>query len=86
MDLMNLMVPITEARGRLFELVRQAADREVILGRYGRPVAVLLSPGRYEMLLEELEDLADRLSVYESEHSPEDLRIEWGKAKAELGL
>jgi antitoxin StbD len=83
---MDRMVPITEAKGRLSELVREAEDHEVLLMRHSRVAAVLLSAARYEALLEELEDARDALSVYESRDSEPGLRIPWEKAKIEVGM
>lgn len=80
---MQAMYPLSEAKARLSELVREAAEREVVLLRHSRVAAVLISPQRYEALLEEIEDLKDRLSVYEAQP---DLSMPWEKAKAELGL
>jgi antitoxin StbD len=74
------MVPITEAKTRLSELVRDASDEDVLLLRHGRPAAVLVSAERHEALLDEIEDLRDRLSIYERER----LTVDWEQAKAEL--
>ena len=74
------MIPISEAKARLSELVRDAEDDDVLLLRHGRPVAVILSAHRHDALLDELEDLRDRLSVHEREH----LTVDWEQAKAEL--
>ena len=79
---MSNLVPITEARARLSQLVRDTADADVVLMNHGRPAAILISPARYECLLEELEDLRDRLSVYEREHVTTPL----SKLVAELGI
>lgn len=77
----NLM-PISEAKGRLAELVRDADDDDVLLLRHGRPAAVLMSARRHEALLEEIEDLRDRLSI----HEREGLTMGLDKVAAELGL
>ncbi|MPZ89852.1 MAG: type II toxin-antitoxin system prevent-host-death family antitoxin [Nitriliruptorales bacterium] len=78
------MVPVSDAKGRLSALVREAEDADVLLMRYGRPAAVLVGVDRYEGMLEEHEDALDRLSIYESADS--DARIPWEKLKIELGL
>ncbi|WP_193625190.1 type II toxin-antitoxin system Phd/YefM family antitoxin [Mycobacterium tuberculosis] len=62
------LVPISEARAHLSRLVRESADDDVVLMNHGRPAAILISAERYESLMEELEDLRDRLSVHEREH------------------
>ena len=61
-------IAISDAAARLAELVRQARDREdvvVLLADDSAPAAVLVSAERYGALLEEVEDLKDRLSVHE---------------------
>jgi antitoxin StbD len=79
---MSQLVPISEARARLSQLVRQASDGEVVLMNHGRPAAVMISAERYDSLLEELEDLRDRLSVHEREH----VTMPFDKFVAELGI
>ena len=83
---MEVFVQLTEARNRFSEIVRQAQERAVWILRHGHAAAVIVSPKHYEALLDEIEDLRDKLSVYESEVADEDLRIPWEKAKIELGL
>jgi prevent-host-death family protein len=46
------LVPLSEAKTRLHELVRGLGDRGVVIVRHGRPVAVLLGFRRYRDLLE----------------------------------
>ena len=50
---------VSEARERLSEAVETAHTEAVFLERYGRPAAVLVSPERYEVLIEALEDAED---------------------------
>ena len=76
------IVPVSEARVRLSELVRDAEDHDVTLLRHGRPAAVLLSAARYEALLERLEDAEDRLAV----HERDGITMTYDKLQAELGL
>lgn len=83
---MSELYTITEAKAKLPEIVRRSADQAVTVLRHGRPVAVVIGYARYEALLERLEDLDDRLSVYESRESDSDLRIGHDKVVAELGL
>jgi prevent-host-death family protein len=79
---MSQLVPISEARARLSKLVREAADQDVVLMNHGRPAGILISPERYESLLDELEDLRDRLSVYERER----VTMPLSKLAIELGI
>lgn len=65
---MSITVPITEARARLSQLVREATNADIVVMNHGQPAAVLISVARYQSLLKEMEDLRDRLSVHEREH------------------
>lgn len=76
------LVPISEAKDRLSELVRDSADENVILMRHGHPTAVLVSTEYLQSLLDDLEDAEDRLSIYEREHDA----IPWEQARKELAL
>jgi antitoxin StbD len=67
---MDRIVPISEAKNHLSELVREAAERDVMLLRHGRVTAVLVGAERYEALVEDYEDALDRLSVYETADEP----------------
>ena len=82
----NDLVTITDAKAKLAEVVRRAEEHDVTLLRHGRPTAVIIGYTRFEELLDRLEDLDDRISVYESQDSEPDLRIPHGKVIAELGL
>lgn len=76
------MIPISKAKARLSELVRRASDEDVWLMNHSTPAAVLISVERYDDLLEELEDLRDRISV----HERSGVTISADKLMAELGL
>ena len=78
------IVPITEAKAKLPELVRLAGDNVVtVLLRHGHPAALLIGVDHYDALLEEIEDLKDRLSVYQAREHPDDV-IDWDRAVVEL--
>ena len=82
----TMLVTVTEAKARLGELIREATEEDVVVVRHGHPAAVLVGAERYDALLEELEDLKDRLSVYESAQSEPGLRVGFEKMAAELGV
>jgi prevent-host-death family protein len=82
----TMLVTVTEAKARLGELLREAAEEDVVVVRHGHAAAVLVGAERYDALLEELEDLKDRLSVYESVGTEPSLRVGFDKMAAELGL
>ena len=58
-------VPITEAKNRLLDLARevQRDDDVIFITRNGVPAAILLSPARFEGLLETLEMLGDARTI-----------------------
>lgn len=78
-------VPVSEAKARLTDLVRRSEGEDVVLTRHGRPAAVLMSTERHARLMEQLDDLEDQLSAYESERD-DDVAVPWEKLRAELGL
>jgi len=79
---MQKMIPISEAKPRLAEIVRDSGSDDVVLTKHGHPVAVVMSVMRHDELLERIEDMADRLSVYERDG----LTMGYSKLSAELGL
>ncbi|NYG56689.1 type II toxin-antitoxin system prevent-host-death family antitoxin [Nocardioides perillae] len=76
--------PVSAARDQLPAVLEQAATEAVTLLRHGRPVAVVLSPARYEALLEAEEELDDVAAFDEAlaETSP---TIPWEQVRADLG-
>jgi antitoxin YefM len=61
MPTIDQYVPITKAKDHLLDLARDVErdDNVVAITRNGVPAAILLSPARYEGLLETLEILGD---------------------------
>jgi antitoxin Phd len=77
-------IAISEARERLSEVVELAGGEAVFLERYGRPAAVLLSPERYEELMEVFEDAQD-VAGFDASMAEEGANIPWEQVKADLG-
>jgi antitoxin StbD len=77
-----MMIAISKAKAKLSELVRQAADENIVLMNHSTPAAIIIGAERHEAMLEEMEDLRDRLSVYERTG----VTIDADKLWAELGL
>jgi len=75
---------ISTARDSLPAAVELAQSETVFLERYGRPAAVLLSPERYEQLMEASEDAAD-IAAFDAAMDEEGPDIPWEQAKADLG-
>ncbi len=61
MPTIDRFVPISKAKNRLLDLAREVErdDDVVAITRNGVPAAILLSPAKYEGLLETLEILGD---------------------------
>jgi len=75
---------ISAARERLPEAVELAHTEAVFLERYGHRAAVLLSPKRYEELMEALEEAQD-VAAFDVAMAEEGPNIPWDQAKADLG-
>ncbi|MDA8035322.1 MAG: type II toxin-antitoxin system prevent-host-death family antitoxin [Actinomycetota bacterium] len=75
---------VSEARERLSEAVETAHTEAVVLERYGRPAAVLISPERYEELVAAAEDAED-VAAFDAAMAEEGPNIPWDEVKAELG-
>ena len=69
---MDYIMPISEARGKLSELVKKISrlHKRLIITRHGRPEAVLLSPEE----LETLEIKADRELLQSILRAEEDIK------------
>ncbi len=75
---------ISAARDNLPDAVELARTEAVILERYGRPAAVLVSPERYEKLLAALEDAED-VAAFDAAMAEEGPNVPWDQVKADLG-
>jgi antitoxin Phd len=75
---------VSEAREKLAEAVETARVEAVVLERYGRPAAVLVSPERYDQLMEALEDSED-IIAFDTAMAEEGDNIPWEQVKADLG-
>ena len=89
---MPKVVPLTEARASLSELV-DSVEREheqVVITRNGKPVALLVSPDEWESMEETIEVLSDpevMAVLAESERDVQAGRVyEWEDVKRDLGL
>lgn len=60
---MDRVVPITQARATLADLLTEASEHEVYILRHGRPAGVLVSVEAYERALTRIEDLSDEVAT-----------------------
>jgi antitoxin Phd len=75
---------VSEARDKLAEIIEAAQSEAVVLERYGRPAAVLVSPRRYEQLLEALEEAED-VVAFDAAMAEAGKNIPWELVRADLG-
>ncbi len=89
---MARIVPFTEARARLTELLDDVETRHehVVITRKGRPAAIVVSPEEWEALEETLEILQDEDLLGALHESDEDAKagrlFSLDEVKRELGL
>ncbi|MGH9205159.1 MAG: type II toxin-antitoxin system Phd/YefM family antitoxin [Acidimicrobiales bacterium] len=77
-------MPMSKAREKLSEAVETAHREAVFLERYGLRAAVLVSPERYEELMEALEDSED-VVAFDAAMAEEGGNIPWEQVKVDLG-
>lgn len=75
---------MSDARDNLPDAIELARSEAVVLERYGRPAAVLVSPERYEQLMNALDD-ADDIAAFDEALAEEGPSIPWDEVKRDLG-
>jgi antitoxin Phd len=75
---------VSEARERLSEVVEVSRTEAVVLERYGKPAAILVSPDRYEEMMDALEEIRDAVAFDEA-MSDEGDDIPWEQVRTDLG-
>lgn len=86
------VIPFTEARARLTELLDEVEARHehVVITRNGRPAAVVISTEEWEALEETLEVLDDEATLGALRESEEDVKagrlFSLDEVRRELGL
>lgn len=76
MNTVENYVPITKAKARLLDMVREIQDRDdtIAITKNGVPEAVMISMKKFEGLLETIEILADQEAMDQLRKSIEDVR------------
>ncbi len=89
---MTRIVPFTEARARLTELLDdvEARHEHLVITRKGRPAAVVVSPEEWDAIEETLEVLQDEQTLADLRESEDDVEAErlfsLDEVRRELGL
>ena len=81
-DMANMSV--SGARENFPAAVEAAQTEAVIIERYGKPVAVLISPIEYERM-REARDEFDDVAAFDAAMAEEGENIPWAQVKADLG-
>lgn len=77
-------ISVTDARGRLPEVIEQARSEAVFLERRGKLEAVIVSPEQYELMMDALEEAED-VAAFDEAMAEEGDSIPWPQVKADLG-
>ena len=89
---MARIIPFTEARARLTELIDDVETRHehVVITRKGRPAAVVISPDEWDAIEETLDVLQDEETLAALRESEEDVKagrlFTLDEVRRELGL
>ena len=75
---------ISTAREKLPEVVETARTEAVVLERYGQRAAVLVSPERYDELMDALEEAED-IAAFDAAMAEEGANLPWEQVKVDLG-
>ena len=76
---------VTEARENFSEAIATSAVEAVFIQKHGENAAVLISPERYEQLMDAVEEIEDVIAVKAALEDPNP-NIPWDEVKLQLGL
>lgn len=77
-------ISVADARKHLSEVITRTRSEAVFIERRGQRAAVLVSPERYEQLLDALDD-ADDIAAFDEAMAEEGQNVPWDQVKADLG-
>jgi antitoxin Phd len=83
-DTRMVTISVSAAREQLAEIVERAGREAVVIERYGHAAAVVISPARYEELMDALEEVED-VTAFDEAMAEEGPNIPWEQVKADLG-
>lgn len=77
-------VSVADARSHLSDVIARSQQEAVFIERRGQRAAVVVSPERYERMLEALEDAEDA-AAFDEAMAEEGENIPWDQVKKDLG-
>jgi antitoxin Phd len=77
-------VSVADARSHLSDVIARSQQEAVFIERRGQRAAVMVSPERYERMLEALEDAEDA-AAFDEAMAEEGGNIPWDQVKKDLG-
>jgi antitoxin Phd len=77
-------ISVSKAREKLSEVVEMSQTEPVELEHYGRRAAILISPDRYDEMLEALEESQD-VAAFDLALAESGDNIPWEQVKSDLG-
>jgi antitoxin Phd len=77
-------ISVSKAREKLSEVVEMSQSEPVVLEHYGRRAAVVVSPGRYDEMLEAFEEAQD-IIAFDAALAEGGKNIPWEQVKTDLG-
>jgi prevent-host-death family protein len=77
-------VSIADARRNFSDVIARSEGEAVFIERRGKQAAVIISPKRYELMMEALEDAED-VAAFDEAMAEEGPSIPWAQVKADLG-
>lgn len=78
------IVSVADARNHLSGVIARAKGEAVFIERRGQRAAVVISPERYDRMLEALEDAEDA-AAFDDAMAEEGPNIPWAQVKVDLG-
>jgi antitoxin Phd len=77
-------ISVADARNNFSDVLDRSQDEAVFIERRGRRAAVVISPERYERMMEALEE-SDDVAAFDEAMAEEGPNIPWAQVKADLG-
>ncbi|MHA7268714.1 type II toxin-antitoxin system Phd/YefM family antitoxin [Arthrobacter sp. HLT1-20] len=78
------IVSVADARNHFSDVIDRSKTEAVFIERRGQRAAVVVSPERYERMLEALEEVED-IAAFDEAMTEEGPNIPWAQVKADLG-